>query len=225
MTDEQIADIYAMGRDSFTGGQRKFQVQAFPFRMTAINMAKNAGSEHYEFWKMLKRGSDHFAITKRPPAIEVCNKQYVFDAKIDKRGDKFDATGACPAYTVPENIALAVAKKQNTDARETAATLIAMETTKRRKQKIASFFGGASTTDAAAKQTPNATLVNVEAAKVLALTPEQSSPAPKKASENDRAFSYFTSLFSNSRVSEEKNIIAEVNGPLPAAPAPRVKPQ
>ena len=30
MTDEQIADIYALGRDSFLGGQRKFQVQAFP---------------------------------------------------------------------------------------------------------------------------------------------------------------------------------------------------
>ncbi|SDR28749.1 murein L,D-transpeptidase family protein [Pseudovibrio sp. Tun.PSC04-5.I4] len=225
MTDEQIADIYAMGRDSFLGGQRKFQVQAFPFRMTAVNMAKNAGSEHYEFWKMLKRGSDHFSITKRPPAIEVCNKQYVFDAKADRRGDKFDATGACPAYTVPENIAVAVAEKQNKDARETAATLIAMETTKRRKQKIATFFGGASTTDAAAQQEPNATPVNVEAAKVLALTPEQSPPAAKKASENERAFSYFTSLFSTSRVSEEKKVVAEVDALLPGAPAPRIKPQ
>ncbi|NNC27627.1 murein L,D-transpeptidase, partial [Salinisphaera sp. USBA-960] len=32
MTDEQVQDIYALARDSFKGGQRSFQVQAFPFR-------------------------------------------------------------------------------------------------------------------------------------------------------------------------------------------------
>lgn len=225
MTDEQIADIYALGRDSFMGGQRKFQVQAFPFRMTPENMAKNADSEHYEFWRMLKRGYDHFEVTKRPPAIEVCNKQYVFNAKPDRRGAKFNATGACPAYSVPENIALAVAKKQDKDARETAEILIAMETAERRKQKIASFFGGSSTTDVAKDKAPNATPVNVEAAKVLALTPEQPSPAPKQTSETERAFSYFTSLFSNSRVSENKKVVAEVSETLSDAPTPRVKPQ
>ena len=34
MTDEQIAEIYALARESFFGGQRAFQIQAFPFRMT-----------------------------------------------------------------------------------------------------------------------------------------------------------------------------------------------
>ncbi len=96
MTDKQIADIYALGRDSFLGGQRKFQVQAFPFRMTPRNMAINANSEHYEFWRMLKRGYDHFEVTKRPPAIEVCEKEYVFNAKADKKRHQIQRTRRMP---------------------------------------------------------------------------------------------------------------------------------
>ena len=69
MTDEQVQDIYALARDSFKGGQRAFQVQAFPFRMTPENMAKHRKSEHLEFWKMLKVGYDHFEITQTPPNI------------------------------------------------------------------------------------------------------------------------------------------------------------
>ena len=42
MTDEQIAEIYSLGRESFFGGQKSFQFQAYPFRMTAINMARIA---------------------------------------------------------------------------------------------------------------------------------------------------------------------------------------
>ena len=40
MTDEQIAEIYSLGRESFFGGQRAFQFQAYPFRMTPVNMAQ-----------------------------------------------------------------------------------------------------------------------------------------------------------------------------------------
>src|SRR5436190_15415514 len=36
MTDEQIAEIYSLGRESFFGGQRAFQLQAYPFRMTPL---------------------------------------------------------------------------------------------------------------------------------------------------------------------------------------------
>jgi len=36
MTDEQIADIYALAREAFFGGQRAFQLQAYPFRMTPL---------------------------------------------------------------------------------------------------------------------------------------------------------------------------------------------
>src|ERR671929_153697 len=44
MTDEQIAEIYALARESFFGGQKSFQIQAYPFRMTPVNMAKHRNS-------------------------------------------------------------------------------------------------------------------------------------------------------------------------------------
>src|SRR5437763_242633 len=40
MTDEQIGEIYALARESFFGGQRSFQVQAYPFRMNPAFQAK-----------------------------------------------------------------------------------------------------------------------------------------------------------------------------------------
>ena len=64
MTDEQIAEIYALGREAFFGGQRSFQVQAYPFRMTPQNMAKHRNNPHMAFWKMLKEGNDHFEVTQ-----------------------------------------------------------------------------------------------------------------------------------------------------------------
>ena len=64
MTDEQVAEIYALARESFFGGQKSFQIQAYPFRMTPLNMAKHRNSPHLAFWKMLKQGYDHFEVTQ-----------------------------------------------------------------------------------------------------------------------------------------------------------------
>ena len=64
MTDEQISEIYALGRDAFFGGQKSFQVQAYPFRMTPQNLAKHRNSPHLAFWKMLKKGNDHFEVSE-----------------------------------------------------------------------------------------------------------------------------------------------------------------
>ena len=57
MTDEQIGEIYALGRESFFGGQQAFQVQAYPFRMTPLNMAKHRNSPHLAFWRMIKQAT------------------------------------------------------------------------------------------------------------------------------------------------------------------------
>ncbi len=70
MTDEQIAEIYALARESFFGGQRSFQIQAYPFRMTPLNMAKHRNSPHMAFWKMLKQGNDHFEVSRREPKVD-----------------------------------------------------------------------------------------------------------------------------------------------------------
>ncbi len=39
MTDDGVSEIYAMAREAFSSGQRSFQVQSLPFRMTPENMA------------------------------------------------------------------------------------------------------------------------------------------------------------------------------------------
>jgi murein L,D-transpeptidase YafK len=111
MTDEQIQEIYALARESFFGGQNAFQLEAFPFRMTALNMAKHRNNSNFAFWKMLKEGYDHFEATKQEPKVAVCEKHYVFDAAAPANASKplsFNAKGQCPAYELDKNVADAV---------------------------------------------------------------------------------------------------------------------
>jgi murein L,D-transpeptidase YafK len=117
MTDEQIGEIYALARESFFGGQRAFQIQAMPFRMTPVNMAKHRNSPHMAFWRMLKQGYDHFEVTRQEPKIDVCDRRYVFDAE---GNTKFSAAGKCPAITVNQDVMAAVQEKQQRDDRQTA---------------------------------------------------------------------------------------------------------
>src|SRR5437868_7246258 len=125
MTDEQIGEIYALARESFFGGQRSFQVQAYPFRMTPVNMAKHRNNPNMPFWKMLKEGNDHFEVMRLEPKVDVCDKRYVFDAEppanaSPARALSFNPTGRCPAYEVPQELAQAVAEKQKNDDIKTA---------------------------------------------------------------------------------------------------------
>jgi murein L,D-transpeptidase YafK len=101
MEDEQIEQIYAFARDAFRGGQTEFQVQAFPFRMTAANMARYRDDPNFEFWKMLKEGYDHFEITRVPPKVDVCDRRYVFNA-FPENGREFEPTASCPPMNQPE---------------------------------------------------------------------------------------------------------------------------
>jgi hypothetical protein len=123
MTDEQIAEIYSLGRESFFGGQRAFQLQAYPFRMTPINMAKHRNNPNMPFWKMIKEGYDHFEVTRREPKVDFCEKKYVFDATkpADAKHDPvFDASAKCPAYVVADEVTQAVRERQEADQAETA---------------------------------------------------------------------------------------------------------
>jgi murein L,D-transpeptidase YafK len=135
MTDEQVQDIYALARDSFKGGARSFQVQAFPFRMTPENLAKHYDSQHLAFWKMLKTGYDHFEVTNTPPAISVCEKKYVFDATPLVDGVPFRASAKCPAYEVSPRIAMAVAAKQNRDSEKFETIVARLDAREERKQR------------------------------------------------------------------------------------------
>ena len=81
MTDEQMAEIYSLARDSLLGGGESFQIQAYPFRMTPANLARHRTNPNMAFWLMIKIGNDHFEATHLEPKVEVCNRRYVFDAQ------------------------------------------------------------------------------------------------------------------------------------------------
>lgn len=79
MTDEAISEVYAVAREAFAGGQRSFQFQSYPFRMTAENLAKHRADPHISFWKNLKEGSDQFEVAKREPTWAVVGGRYAFN--------------------------------------------------------------------------------------------------------------------------------------------------
>lgn len=95
MTDEGIKEIYAMARETFKGGNRSFQLQLLPFRMSEANMVANAASPHLAFWTNLKEGTDAFEATRQPPTWDVCERRYIFN-KAAPGSQPLDPSGACP---------------------------------------------------------------------------------------------------------------------------------
>ena len=118
MTDEQIGEIYSLARESFLGGQQSFQIQAYPFRMTPVNLARHRTNPNMAFWKMIKQGNDHFEVTHLEPKIDVCDRRYVFDAQQPPNSSKpivFNPTGRCPAFVVAPEIAGPTLEKEHAD--------------------------------------------------------------------------------------------------------------
>jgi len=121
MTDEQIAEIYSLGRESFFGGQKAFQFQAYPFRMTPLNMAKHRNNPNMPFWKMIKVGYDHFELSRQEPKVSYCEKKYVFDAiraPNAKNDPVFNVSAKCPAYAIDEQLADAMQQRQEVEQAE-----------------------------------------------------------------------------------------------------------
>ncbi len=114
MTDKQVAQIYALARESFNGGNRSFQVQIYPFRMTPQNLARFYDSPNLSYWQNLKTGNDYFELTKTPPIWDVCNRQYVFDAK-SRSGQALDARAQCPPLVRNAALLAQVNARQSAD--------------------------------------------------------------------------------------------------------------
>jgi murein L,D-transpeptidase YafK len=98
MTDALIEEIYILAREAFQGGQRQFQVNAFPFRMTDANLARYRSNEWYGFWKSLKEGYDSFEQTRIPPKVAVCSRSYLVNANFFGQEAVPDPSASCPAY-------------------------------------------------------------------------------------------------------------------------------
>jgi murein L,D-transpeptidase YafK len=94
MTDYEMEEIYGLADEAFKGGQDKIQLEAFPFQMTAENLARHADDPNAPFWDMLKNGSDAFLATAQPPKVAVCGRRYVFNPVL--ADNDLDPRAPCP---------------------------------------------------------------------------------------------------------------------------------
>jgi murein L,D-transpeptidase YafK len=79
MTNPVIDEIWQLVTSALRGGQARFQVQVFPFRMNEGRLARQASSREAAFWQNLKTGYDLFEQDQRPPRVSVCNRRYAFE--------------------------------------------------------------------------------------------------------------------------------------------------
>jgi murein L,D-transpeptidase YafK len=120
MTDEQMEVIFALARDAFKGGQKSFQFQAYPFRMTPQNMARYRNDPNYDFWVNLKEGYDYFELTKVPPRVGVCDKKYTFAAGVVSGDSPMEA---CNPDAPPPALAAALATSKAEFNKEMTASI------------------------------------------------------------------------------------------------------
>lgn len=76
MTDPVIDEVWQLMTEAFKGGQPRFHVHVYPFRMTRWNIAFSGESEWSNFWRQLRAGYDLFEQSRRPPEVSVCGSHY-----------------------------------------------------------------------------------------------------------------------------------------------------
>ncbi len=216
MTDVQVAEIYALARESFTGGNRSFQVQVYPFRMTPENLASHYDSPHLAYWQNLKTGFDHTEVTGRPPTWDVCGKEYVFNTRAES-GQALDARAACPTLVTDASIEARV------DARQTAYQA-AFELA------LADVQGNEARRAEETERRATQAVLNAEndAARAVAVA-EQSAAVDEAFSDVGNAFDgFFEGLFGNGQASPANQNVPNIFSPLPSVssapsgPAPTI---
>jgi murein L,D-transpeptidase YafK len=76
MTDPVQEEIYELAKAALAGGQERFQVHIFPFRMTEANLARHADHDWAHTWADLKPAYDSFERTRIPPRVVLCGVRY-----------------------------------------------------------------------------------------------------------------------------------------------------
>jgi len=76
VTNPVADDLFRLATAAFAAGQSSFQVQAFPFRMTADALAQRGTQANAPFWEDLKDISEAFEQSHRPPEVVVCDGRY-----------------------------------------------------------------------------------------------------------------------------------------------------
>lgn len=78
MTDPVITELWSIVTAAFDGGQKRFHVHIFPFRMSEEALKVRHDHQQSAFWHMLKDGHDQFEKNWLPPRVTVCDGRYEF---------------------------------------------------------------------------------------------------------------------------------------------------
>lgn len=85
MTDPVIEEIYLLMEDAFAAGQKKIQVDCFPFRLNEQALKKHEDSPWHAFWVNLAEGYQIFETHRLPPRATLKNNRYVFESEAPDR--------------------------------------------------------------------------------------------------------------------------------------------
>lgn len=97
MTDSVIDEIWTIVTRAFDGGQKRFQVQVYPFRMIEKNLHAYRNERWAPFWADLKTGNDMFENDRLPPAVGICDNRYAFVSGAATRDVTGPVTAVCQA--------------------------------------------------------------------------------------------------------------------------------
>ncbi len=99
MTDPVVDEIWRLVTAALKGGQKRFHVHAFPFRMTEENLARRERAQWMSFWRDLKLGYDAFEATQLPPRIAVCGGAYTFAPALPPSDGSHEIVDTCSSLT------------------------------------------------------------------------------------------------------------------------------
>jgi murein L,D-transpeptidase YafK len=94
MTDPVVDEIWRLVTAALDGGQKSFDVQVFPFRMTDKSLKARSGDRWSQFWSDLQRGYEAFERSRIPPQIHVCDGRYVVTEGGEPPGTPCQATAS-----------------------------------------------------------------------------------------------------------------------------------
>lgn len=97
MTDRVIDEVWSMLTSALAGGQKRVQVQVFPFRMTETNMSRHAANPNIGFWRQLQAGHDAFVRDHVPPLVRVCDGRYAIRPATGDSDGSAPIEVSCPA--------------------------------------------------------------------------------------------------------------------------------
>lgn len=97
MTHGVIDEIWSLLTSALAAGQKRVQVQVFPFRMSETNMSLHAGSPNIGFWRQLRAGHDAFERDRVPPIVSVCDGRYTIRPATGDSDGSTPIAVSCPA--------------------------------------------------------------------------------------------------------------------------------